>query len=337
MNILPKKRWHVRTKENIARVRKDEAQAAEEENERQRRTFLAEQEARTKTLREKSRKRYQNESLEEVETISTEIPIINNKHVNLFEDIEDGTIVTNKTNAEFEKEQKEEKEKYEKQIGYLTYLGQDTVEATGNVSWYNKVPNWAAHDSDNAEVGSKSKASADPLNIFKKFLPAQELKTKPKVKPTSLNPIQKNLKRRHDEEGRLLDKNKRVKTRNKHKNHSSKQSHKNHSKKREKRKCRSSSSSCSSDSSDQSSSSDKVFVEKPKVDLEHLRAERLRREREEQKRTEALLAKIRGEPPPESKEAKPNQVPIVVQKYNSQFNPGLARQNFNPDDMHFRR
>ncbi|CAG2053244.1 unnamed protein product [Timema podura] len=260
MNILPKKRWHVRTKENIARVRKDEAQAAEEEKERQRRTFLAEQEARTKTLREKSRKRYQDESLE-VETLSTEIPVSNNKHVNLFEDIEDGTIVTNKTNAEFEKEQKEEKEKYEKQIGYLTYLGQDTVEATGNVSWYNKVPNWAAHDSDNAEVGSKSKASADPLNIFK-----------------------------------------------------------------------------NSESSDNSRNSDKeVFVEKPKVNLEHLRAERLRREREEQKRTEALLAKIRGEPPPESKETKPNHVPIVIQKYNSQFNPELARQNFNPDEMHFRR
>nr|CAD7586840.1 unnamed protein product [Timema genevievae] len=337
MNILPKKRWHVRTKENIARVRKDEAQAAEEEKERQRRTFLAEQEARTKTLREKSRKRYQDESLE-VETLSTEIPVSNNKHVNLFEDIEDGTIVTNKTNAEFEKEQKEEKEKYEKQIGYLTYLGQDTVEVTGNVSWYNKVPNWATHDSDNAEVGSKSKVSADPLNIFKKFLPAQELKTKPKVKPTSLNLIQKNLKRRRNEEDQLLDKNKRAKTRNKHKNCSSKQSHKNHSKKRKKRKCRRSSSSSSSESSDNSRNSDKeVFVEKPKVNLEHLRAERLRREREEQKRTEALLAKIRGEPPPESKETKPNHVPIVIQKYNSQFNPELARQNFNPDEIHFRR
>lgn len=61
------------------------------------------------------------------------------------------------------------------------------------------------------------------------------------------------------------------------------------------------------------------------TNLAKMRAQRLKREQEERKRTDALLAKLRGEPDP--KTAKSDPVPTLTQRYHSQFNPHLARQN----------
>ncbi|XP_066992067.1 leukocyte receptor cluster member 1 homolog [Anabrus simplex] len=300
MNILPKKRWHVRTRENIARVRRDEAAAAEEAKEQERRVLLAEKEARTNLLRQKARQHCNYQPSEE-ETLNSQP--VSNKHVNFFEELEEGLQVPAKKNAEAEREKKEEREKYEKQIGYLTYLGQDTVESTGKVPWYDKVPAHRAQTSSAIEVeaSSKSKSRLDPLNSIKKYLPE-------KIEIYNKKCEAEREGKKHSPSSDCYSKRKKKRKRSKHKK----------SKKQE-----------SSDSSDSDSSSSKSSIEeeKVKVDLAKLRAERLKRESIERKRTEQLLARLRGDTVPEEKTEKAEQ-PVIKQKYNSQYNPELAKQNF---------
>ncbi|KOB72202.1 Leukocyte receptor cluster member 1 [Operophtera brumata] len=279
MNILPKKKWHVRTKENIARVRKDEAEAAEKEKQENLRIENADREARLSVLKNKSKQKLLEAGIPEP-TVAEPA----SEHINLFADYDNAHKNTNK---EHDSEVKEKKEDYEKKIGYLTYLGQDTNESLKKKNWYevapetsrfsrtdeiketyNKLvlkdedgrPKHSSLDIHSGEISWKSKQRLDPIHAFKKYCHE-------KIKKST------------------------------------------------------------NDSSRERSKKDTSNDKKDK--LLKLREARLKREREEKYKTEMFLTKLNGtandtsassSTEPETNRVKP--------KYNSQFNPELARQNY---------
>lgn len=313
MNILPKKRWHVRTKDNIARVRRDEAKAAAEEKSKQERIQLAEREARTKLLRERAHKRVHTDDFMPYDT-SCPAPDDKPTNVNLFLDLEEQTAELKQTNKEHEKEKKEEQEKYEKQIGYLQYLGQDTNEALGKKNWYDVAPNRLEPQDKKEEVNLKSKSLEDPLVVIQKLL---DNKNKHDKKPIA---NVKTLDGKKKAEKLLADKelaqksltklcSKIKKCKKKHKKKKSKKY------KKEKRKY---------ESSDDSEDTEKLEKE---ARLKLLREERLSREREERKRAEAVMTKLKEK---QLGITKPPEAQPTQQRYHSQFNPELAKQNSSP-------
>uniref|UniRef100_A0A8C1LD85 Leukocyte receptor cluster (LRC) member 1 n=1 Tax=Cyprinus carpio TaxID=7962 RepID=A0A8C1LD85_CYPCA len=191
MNILPKKSWHVRNKDNIARVRRDEAQAAEEQREIQRRVERAEQEARTEYLRKKSQAALQQtaKGTEDGETAETSRGAREIEHLNLFP-LEDSS--EKKGNADYLKEKKEEKEKQERAIGLLVSLG--PAPGTEVTPWYMKCGKEKEEDRDKKEKGNnkprtiteeekekrdrKLKDGLDPLKEMKKALAVKDGKEK---------------------------------------------------------------------------------------------------------------------------------------------------------------
>lgn len=299
---------------------------------------MADQEAKINFLRQKARQ--QGGAQTDSVTLSDELETrLNRKeHVNFFEELESGkSDGVGRKNVEHEREKKEEQEKYEKQVGYLTYLGQDTNEATGRRDWYDVAPrreDAVGEDGKKVEVGLKTKEYNDPLNVMRRYVPGMRTASLPSAKKveederdaggggTSGQFQYQSLMGKVD--GSLKTKRRRsssgsesVPKRKKKQKHHKKKSKK-EKKKRKRRR---------SSSSDQSTDEEQRRIKKAKLEL--LRRQRLAREQEEKARTEKLLAKVRGDPEPKAKEPTPAPVaPVVKQKYNSQFNPELAKQNF---------
>lgn len=278
--------------------------------------FFQEREARTELLRQKSRQRLAAGGFIPLKSDqkSEELDILPTDHINFFQEVEEGTAEYKKSNKEHEKEKKEEQEKYEKQIGYLTYLGQDTNEALGKKNWYDVAPDRSSFEKE--EVNMKAKMKEDPLTIIKKYTSIE--KTSQSSAKTNIFPIihsstvdkqSHSRKRKFSSDSSFSEK---YKGRKKHKKHKSKKKHSKHN----------------SDLSESDSDSDIQEIEK-KRKLEVLRMERLKREQEERKKTDMLLAKVYGEDDKnKTNTAQPKVQRHVKQKYNSQFNPEIAKQNF---------
>jgi len=285
MNILPKKRWHVRSKDNIARVRRDEAKAAEDEKKRLQKSHLAEQEARTCLLRNKARAIYDGRSLHGGQKSQGE-----KEHINFFKELEDGEYPSQASNEEYEKEKREAMEKYEKQIGYLSYLVDNKNEVSRKCSWYEKIPGrhpTSPHCKEENYLHSKS--LIDPYNKFKSIVDSDCLSTS-KNKNTT--------KESHQSTGLKEEKN--VET-----------------------SCEMlSSTSWDYRRSYCSTIHSQRRKNKRSPSMEELQLKRLKREKEEKIKATLFLAQINGGA------VGKNVIPPLNQKYNSQFNPDIAKQNF---------
>lgn len=262
------------------------------------------------------------------------------EHIDLFADYKEKVT----TAKPMDEEKRLEQEKYEKQIGYLTYLGQDTHEANRTCNWYDVAPkrNEDAFDEDGrrVEVGLKAKHRHDPMRLFAPFAerddrPRVKSTNKPAKEPTAAepptiaksrakySPIMLGIKRKSNElEDAEVRKHKR-----KRKDKSQPKADRKEKKKKKKHK---------KEKETESEVQLKKALERQKVDnIALLREKRLRREAEERLRTYELLhgkapsapVLVPLAPTPATRDAEP--IPYVKQKYNSQFNPFLAKQNFN--------
>ena len=140
MNILPKKRWHVRTKENVERVRRDEENARLQFEIEQKRILKAESETRLGVLKSNSKLKYDSDPAPAPQ-----------HHINLFPELQNLS-----RNQEAKNESNKEQKDWEIRVGLLKPLGHGSCELTTEKPWYNK-------ESDKGKV-AKRKTHLSDLN-----------------------------------------------------------------------------------------------------------------------------------------------------------------------------
>ena len=158
MNILPKKSWHVRTKKNIEKVRRDEAKAKEEQLEKAKRADLAAQERRINQLRGRLNESDSGEVSSQVDHCEQ------TGHSNFFDEKSD-----HGKNKARELEKRKEQEEFEKKVGILTYLGGSQVNC--ETPWYLKDRQDTQQLSSHVSFKEVLRVDAlDPMKDMKKFL-----------------------------------------------------------------------------------------------------------------------------------------------------------------------
>ena len=273
-------------------------------------------------------------------------------HVNFFANLEEGKQVEGVANKEHELEKKKEQEDYEKQIGLLTYLGQGSRESTGESAWYEKpsliktLKNQTQEDIN--YKAERAKDMFDPLRVIRHYIGKPEISKKDQTKIKSELPdlrfpaakpeaISSSRGKQHKKKKRKSEKEE--KTSKKHKKNKSKRRSTDDSQASKKKRRKTSNSSSEDSTSESSNLSEDSDVEKEKR-LAILRAKRLQREKAERAKANKLLATVNGTVAATSKEkqlsrsstddsdsdekkvkAKPKQ------KYHSQYNPDVAKQN----------
>lgn len=140
MNILHHKSWHVLRKDNIARVRRDEAKAAEAEKNILDRQILAENERRLEKLRARSDARVQSTFGMGASSKDTTIQEPSG-HVNLFKDWEEEERKNlGSGNKEYEEEKAKEKKEWESKMGIQVYFADGSNEISKSKHWYENIP-----------------------------------------------------------------------------------------------------------------------------------------------------------------------------------------------------